>query len=268
MGGVRPRGGQSKQTQIVVFPELFVLIGDQIVSPIEKGSIKVAKILVVDDEIDVCDFLVNILTEEKFEAEASTSPREIKSKINQLGADLLLLDYRMPEQSGSDVVRELRSDESFRRLPIIILTGLDGESEKVAMLELGADDYITKPFSSKELAARIRAVLRRVHGPKDEISVLNSNGIAVDLKAHKVFLNESEVYLTLTEYKILVQLLKSEGKVLSRDELRATALGNLNVADRTIDVHMASLRKKLDPLTKAIQTVRGVGYRYTQELSL
>ena len=221
-----------------------------------------ASILVVDDERDVCDFLVNLLSDEGFDAEASTSPREIKMKIQQFGADLLLLDYRMPDQSGSDVVRELRSDESFKSLPIIILTGLDGEEEKVAMLELGADDYITKPFSSKELSARIRAVLRRSNHSETEPSELCSNGINVDLRAHKVFLNQQEVYLTLTEFKILVQLLKSEGKVLSRDELRATALGNLNVADRTIDVHMASLRKKLDPLTKAIQTVRGVGYRY------
>lgn len=219
-------------------------------------------ILVVDDERDVCDFLVNLLSDEGFEAEASTSPREIKMKIQQFGADLLLLDYRMPDQSGSDVVKELRADENFKQLPIIILTGLDGEKEKVAMLELGADDYITKPFSSKELSARIRAVLRRSHRTEEEQSELQSNGINVDLRAHKVFLNQEEVYLTLTEFKILVQLLKSEGKVLSRDELRATALGNLNVADRTIDVHMASLRKKLDPLTKAIQTVRGVGYRY------
>ncbi len=219
-------------------------------------------ILVVDDERDVCDFLVNLLSDEGFEAEASTSPREIKMKIQQLGANLLLLDYRMPDQSGSDVVRELRADEKFKNLPIIILTGLDGEEEKVAMLELGADDYITKPFSSKELSARIRAVLRRSQHTESEPTELCSNGINVDLRAHKVFLNQQEVYLTLTEFKILVQLLKSEGKVLSRDELRATALGNLNVADRTIDVHMASLRKKLDPLTRAIQTVRGVGYRY------
>lgn len=219
-------------------------------------------ILVVDDEREVCDFLVNLLSDEGFDAEASTSPREIKTKIQQYGADLLLLDYRMPDQSGSDVVRELRSDENFKSLPIIILTGLDGEEEKVAMLELGADDYVTKPFSAKELAARIRAVLRRSNHQDTEPTELCSNGINVDLRAHKVFLNHEEVYLTLTEFKILVQLLKSEGKVLSRDELRTTALGNLNVADRTIDVHMASLRKKLDPLTKAIQTVRGVGYRY------
>ncbi|MCB0407806.1 MAG: response regulator transcription factor [Bdellovibrionales bacterium] len=221
-----------------------------------------ANVLVIDDEKDVCDYLVMLLKDEGFSAEFSTSPREIKAKIQQFGANLLLLDYRMPEQSGSDVVRELRADEQFQFLPIIIVTGLDGEEEKVAMLELGADDYVTKPFSSKELAARIRAVLRRSQQAEEEIKALSSNGINIDLRAHKVFLNQEEVYLTLTEFKILVQLLKSEGKVLSRDELRATALGNLNVADRTIDVHMASLRKKLDPLTKAIQTVRGVGYRY------
>jgi DNA-binding response OmpR family regulator len=223
---------------------------------------KMANILVIDDEKDVCEFLVSLLRDEGFQAEASTSPREIKAKMKNFGADLLLLDYRMPDQSGSEVVRELRGDELFRKIPIIIVTGLDSENEKVAMLELGADDYVTKPFSGKELSARIRALLRRAQHEHEGPITLASNGINIDLKAHKVFLKNEEVYLTLTEFKILVQLLKSEGKVLSRDELRATALGNLNVADRTIDVHMASLRKKLDPLTRAIQTVRGVGYRY------
>lgn len=221
-----------------------------------------ANILVVDDEKDVCEFLVTLLRDEGFVAEFSTSPKELKGKINHFHANLLLLDYRMPDQSGSDVVRELRSDSTYRKLPIIILTGLDSEEEKVAMLELGADDYITKPFSGKELSARIRALLRRTQAESEGPESLSSNGIDVDMKAHRVFLKNEEVYLTLTEFKILVQLLRSEGKVLSRDELRATALGNLNVADRTIDVHMASLRKKLEPLSRAVQTVRGVGYRY------
>ncbi|MBK7843250.1 MAG: response regulator transcription factor [Bdellovibrionales bacterium] len=143
-----------------------------------------------------------------------------------------------------------------------MLTGLDNENEKVEALELGADDYILKPFSSEELGARVRAVLRRVQ-TESGIDKLEDGDLKIDLQAYKVAAKGKEIYLTLTEFRILTELIKQKGKVLTRDRLRETALGNLNVTDRTIDVHMASLRKKLYEISPVIETVRGVGYRYS-----
>lgn len=222
------------------------------------------KILVVDDEKEICDHLVEQMTEEGFLVQALQNPSKIRETIDEFQPDVLLLDYRMPGQSGAQVVKDLKADAKYRHLAMIIVTGLDEEEEKIEALELGADDYVLKPFSPKELSARIRAVLRRVGaGRKEEKgSVLEKTPLKMNLNTYKVFLGEQPVQLTLTEFKILEQLLKSDGHVLSREKLRETALGNLNVSDRTIDVHMAALRKKLGSVAEAIETVRGVGYRF------
>lgn len=221
------------------------------------------RVLVVEDEADVREALSESLRLEGFEVEAVADGEEALKVLPDLRPNLILLDYRLPGVSGVDVVRSVRKHHEFSQIPIIMVTGLDGEDEKVAALELGADDYMVKPFSPKELSARIRAVLRRVSQDDVAGKVLEMNGLTIDLKAHRVLLMGSEIHLTLTEYRILVELVKGQGQVLSRDQLRETALGNLNVTDRTIDVHMASLRKKLSPLASSFQTVRGVGYRFS-----
>ena len=221
------------------------------------------RVLVVEDEADVREALSESLRLEGFEVEAVADGEEALKVIPDLRPNLILLDYRLPGVSGVDVVRSVRNHHEFSQIPIIMVTGLDGEDEKVAALELGADDYMVKPFSPKELSARIRAVLRRVSQDDTAGKVLDMNGLTIDLKAHRVLLMGTEIHLTLTEYRILVELVKGQGQVLSRDQLRETALGNLNVTDRTIDVHMASLRKKLSPLAGSFQTVRGVGYRFS-----
>ena len=221
------------------------------------------KVLVVDDESDVRDYLLSILSEEQFHVSGIENGEDIIGVLKNFAPDIILLDHRLPGKSGVEIVRQVRSYADFRRIPIIMVTGIDGEEEKVAALELGADDYVVKPFLPRELSARIRAVLRRVQDPVDSaIERLETDGLVVDLRSHKVLLEGQEVYLTLTEFRILSELLKQKGQVLSRDRLRQTALGNLNVTDRTIDVHMASLRKKLTSCAPSIQTVRGVGYRY------
>ena len=224
----------------------------------------VTKILVVDDESQTREFLAEVLREHGFETKAVESGNEILSVLSSFTPHLVLLDYSLPGKSGVEIIKILRASETYHQLPIIMVTGLDREDEKVAALELGADDYVVKPFSSKELAARIRAVLRRA--PLEEGGEkLEIGDIAVDLRSHKVVAGGSEVHLTLTEFRILVELIRKKGKVLTRDQLRETALGNLNVTDRTIDVHMASLRKKLSDFATAIETVRGVGYRFACE---
>lgn len=226
----------------------------------------VGRVLIVDDDGDVRDYLVGALSQQGFDAVSIDSGNNIVPVTRQLKPDLILLDHRMPGVTGSDVIRNVKSDPELYRIPIIMVTGVDTEEQKVEALELGADDYIVKPFLPRELSARIKAVLRRTMTQPQavqEFNTLESGELAVDLRSHKVTRSGEEVYLTLTEFRILSELLKRKGQVLSRDRLRETALGNLNVTDRTIDVHMASLRKKLDDEARHIQTVRGVGYRFS-----
>lgn len=222
------------------------------------------KILIVEDEPEVREYLVSILDDEGFEATAVADGSDIIEDLRSFEPNLVLMDYGLPGKNGVELVQQVRGYTDFNNIPFIMVTGLDGEDEKVAALELGADDYVVKPFQPRELAARIRAVLRRVSDQaSDPVAQLEANGLVVDLKSHKVSLRGKEVHLTLTEFRILAALLRHKNQVLSRDQLREVALGNLNVTDRTIDVHMASLRKKLDGCSDSMQTVRGVGYRFS-----
>ena len=228
------------------------------------------KVMVVEDESDIRDILKNLLEEEGFQVVTLDNGLNLMEEIRNNQPDLLLLDHILPGKTGVDAVREVRASESFGRLPIIMVTGLSGEDDKVHALDLGADDYVTKPFYPKELAARIKALARRTDiattsvdrvPTKDDRIVRDS--LVIDFSAHRVTVDAVDVALTLTEFKILGELLKQSGQVLTREKLRERALGNLNVTDRTIDVHMASLRKKLGTIGNQIETVRGVGYRFT-----
>lgn len=228
------------------------------------------KVMVVEDERDIRDILKNLLEEEGFQVVAFENGLNILEDIRLNEPDLLLLDQILPGKTGVEAVREVRQSDRYSTLPIIMVTGLSGEDEKVNALDVGADDYVTKPFYPKELAARIKALARRssfgAEAPpvagKDRIIREN---ITMDFSAHRVWVDEIEIALTLTEFKILAELLKQSGQVLTREKLRERALGNLNVTDRTIDVHMASLRKKLGEVGNQIETVRGVGYRYADK---
>jgi DNA-binding response OmpR family regulator len=228
------------------------------------------KVMVVEDENDIRDILTNLLEEEGFEVVALDNVMNILAEIQTHQPDLLLLDQMLPGKTGIEAMREVRADVNFATLPIIMVTGLSGEEEKVNALDVGADDYVTKPFFPKELAARIKALARRssitqgsgeTSAPSEKIT---KDNITMDFTAHRVWVDNIEVQLTLTEFKILSEMLKQSGQVLTRERLRERALGNLNVTDRTIDVHMASLRKKLGEVGAQIETVRGVGYRFEQ----
>ncbi len=221
------------------------------------------KVMVVEDEKDIREILFSLLTDEGFTVVALDSGVGIAERIRQEKPDLILLDQILPEKSGAEVIKELKAAAEFRQIPIIMVTGVAGENDKVAALDLGADDYITKPFYARELTARVKAVARRadVRLKKTAPPIIKEN-LTIDFAGHRVLLRGKEVPLTLTEFKILSELVKEDGQVLSRESLRERALGNLNVTDRTIDVHMASLRKKLEKLGDSIETVRGVGYRF------
>jgi DNA-binding response OmpR family regulator len=220
------------------------------------------KVLVIEDEKDIRDALLAYLSENQIEAVGYENGSDILARVDQFTPDLILLDHLMPGKLGADIIREVRSAAKFCEVPIIMLTGLDGENDKLTAFEAGADDYVTKPFSMKEILARIQALVRRSSmSHKSQQNNIILGELAVDFLAHKVTLAGSDIPLTLTEFKILAELLKQSGQVLTRDRLREKALGNMNVTDRTIDVHMASLRKKLDLMGEHIETVRGVGYR-------
>lgn len=223
------------------------------------------KVMVVEDERDIRDILKNLLEEEGFEVVALADGTNLMEELGSQSPDLLLLDQVLPGKTGIDALREVRSSEKYHHLPVIMVTGLSGENDKVGALEVGADDYVTKPFFPKELTARIKALARRSSlsaGEPIPAEKISLQGITMDFSAHRVWVDEEEISLTLTEFKILGELLKQNGQVLTRERLRERALGNLNVSDRTIDVHMASLRKKLGAIGTRVETVRGVGYRF------
>lgn len=220
-----------------------------------------AKVLIVDDEPDVCEYLSEILTQEKFSVKALTSADQILEVIKEFKPAAVLMDQQMPGHSGVEVMRAIRKDPQWQNLAFIMVTGVSSEADKILALDTGADDYVVKPFNPRELAARIRAVLRR-KGQVNESDLLEVSGIRIDLKVHKVFIDQNEIHLTLTEFKILVALIQHQGRVLSREQIRENALENLSITDRTLDVHMTALRKKLGKYQFQMETVRGVGYRF------
>jgi DNA-binding response OmpR family regulator len=220
------------------------------------------RVVVIEDEKEIREFIASQFRERGCEVMELETGDGLMAKFEAFSPTLMLVDQMMPGKSGSDLIKEVRSNATFSNLPIMMLTGLDGEQEKVKALESGADDYVTKPFSFKEVFARASALSRRASAAhKQAQKTLVLKDLEVDFTAHRVTLKGAEVPLTLTEFKILGALLKQSGQVLTRDSLREQALGNLNVTDRTIDVHMASLRKKLESMGDVIETVRGVGYR-------
>lgn len=223
-------------------------------------------VLIVEDELDIRELLTQKLINQGFIVYSTDRGDSVLETVRQYNPDIILLDQIMPGKMGIDVLRDLRNHADFASIPVIMVTGLGGEGEKLEAFNSGADDYVTKPFMSKELAARIRAVMRRTKGIGVDSTkpnqLVNSN-LVVDFSAHKVFVDDEEVKLTLTEFKLLSELLMQAGRVLSRDQLREKVLGRLSITDRTIDVHMAALRKKLRNRGDDIQTVRGVGYRFS-----
>lgn len=220
------------------------------------------KVLVVEDESEIREFLISQFIDAGALAVGLPSGDQVLQTLESFQPNVVLLDQMMPGKSGREIINEIRSSARFSETPIMMVTGLDGEAEKIQALEMGADDYVTKPFSVKELIARAQALVRRAKAAhKQTQKNLIVKDLTVDFSAHKVLLRGAEIPLTLTEFKILCELLRQSGQVLTRDKLRERALGNLNVTDRTIDVHMASLRKKLEDMGDSIETVRGVGYR-------
>ena len=223
------------------------------------------KIMLIEDESEIREILTSIFEDDGFEVVALSDGSEAMTQLEKHKPDILIVDQLMPIRKGVEVISDVRMSSQFANLPIIMLSALSFESDKVKALETGADDFVAKPFQAKELCARVRALIRRAQtnvGPEKVDQIVFAD-LKIDFVSHRVLIDKNEVPLTLTEFKILTQLLRRREQVLSREDLREQALDNLNVSDRTIDVHMSALRKKLGAIGDHIHTVRGVGYRFS-----
>ncbi len=223
------------------------------------------RILIVEDEQAIRDMVMFSLAGAGFEVEAAADVRLAQSCIAGHLPDLVLLDWMLPGMSGIDFARRLKREDLTRELPIIMLTARAEEEDKVQGLESGSDDYVTKPFSPRELIARIRAVLRRgASAAEDEM--LCANGLTLDVASHRVSAGESLLDLGPTEYRLLEFFMAHPERVYSRGQLLDRVWGsNVYVEERTVDVHIRRLRKVLEPhgYDALIQTVRGAGYRFS-----
>ena len=223
------------------------------------------KILIIEDEVSFSEAITFLLKKEGFEVVVANNGQDGLNAFDKQGADLILLDLMLPGLSGTEVCRQIRLKST---VPIIMLTARDTEIDKVVGLELGADDYITKPYSSRELIARINAVLRRAVTPlpEDEMGVIAIGPIKLDIDRHIMTLNNMPISLPLKEFELLEYLMRNSGRVLTRSQLIDRVWGSDYFGDtKTLDVHIKRIRAKIenDPANpEYIQTVRGLGYKF------
>lgn len=224
------------------------------------------KILVVDDEIDAVELVEFNLTSAGFAVVLAADGAEAVRKAREDEPDLIVLDVMLPELDGLEVCKLLRREPATARVPILMLTARAAEIDRVLGLELGADDYVTKPFSPRELVLRIKSLLRRREPDAPTVERIKIGPLAVDLAAHSVTVSGKSVELTATEFKLLATLAQRRGRVQSRDQLlRDVWEYDAAIDTRTVDTHMRRLREKLGRAADYLDTVRGVGYRFLAE---
>jgi two-component system, OmpR family, phosphate regulon response regulator PhoB len=223
------------------------------------------KILIVEDHPDIVEIVKFSLSQEGFDVDSAGNGVDGLRKVASYQPALVLLDLMLPQMSGIEVCKELRKRPETKALPIIMLTAMGEETDVVRGLETGADDYMIKPFSPKELAARIRSVLRRVPSAGEKQNKIEWKDLTIDSDRHEVSIGTQKLTLTLTEFRLLTALASQPGRVFTRDQLinRATG-GDVAIIDRNIDVHISALRKKLRSYGGCISTVRGIGYRFAE----
>lgn len=222
-------------------------------------------ILIVEDEPDIAELIEFHLSREGFPTRIAPSGRVAMDMIRREPPRLVVLDIMLPDLDGLEVCRRLRRDARLRRIPVILVTARGEESDVVTGLEVGAEDYITKPFSPKVLIARVRAVLRRADGDSTARVALFGGAIVIDPATHSVTVRGEEADLTLTQHRLLAYLAARPGFVRTRDQIVAAIRGEgVILSSRVVDVHVAALRQKLGDLGDCIETVRGVGYRLTE----
>jgi phosphate regulon transcriptional regulator PhoB len=222
-------------------------------------------ILVIDDEKDLIELVVYNLEKEGFSVKGVLDGETGLETAARDQPDIILVDLMLPGIDGLEVFRQLRAQSRTARIPVIMLTAKSTESDRVVGLELGADDYVTKPFSTRELAARVKAVLRRTTRQATQSEIIHYGELIIDLTRREVNCDGIPISLTATEFRLLEFMAHHPGRVFSRAELIDGVLGHeISVMDRTIDVHVTGLRKKLGKCAGWVETVRGFGYRFKE----
>ena len=223
------------------------------------------KLLIIEDERPLAEVLSYNLRREGYEVLVAHDGQEGLRQAELKAPDLVILDLMLPVIEGLEVCRRLRADPRTRRIPILVLTAKAEETDQVVGFSMGADDYVTKPFSVKVVVERVKALLRRSEISPSDQEVIESQGVTVDRRRHKALVNDRELELTPTEFRLLETLLQQAGRAFTRGELMDCAISQHTVVlERTIDVHIKSLRQKMGESAPLIETVRGVGYRFRE----
>lgn len=220
------------------------------------------KIIIIEDEPDISGLVVHYLAQEGYKVNTCADGIEGLRRVKADRSDLLILDLMLPGLDGIEICKRLRTDPTTSNLPILMLTAKGEESDKIVGLELGADDYLTKPFSPKELVARVKALLRRTTQPENPTAHYTYGDLSLDTERHEVTVQGKEVSLTAKEFGLLHRLLQNRGRVLTREMLLDRVWGyEADVTTRTVDVHIRRLREKIPLLEDAIITVKSLGYK-------
>ena len=225
------------------------------------------KILIIEDEKDIAELIKHYLEKDKFETLLASDGEKGLELIRRQNPDVVILDLMLPKIDGIEVCKRIRSDSKVSGVPIIMLTAKGDESDRIIGLELGADDYVTKPFSPKELVARIKALLRRVERTVEKQKVYKFKNLTLSLESHEVLVGENQVKLTSKEFWLLESLIRNKERVLTRDKLLNEIWGyDYYGTTRTVDVHIRRLREKLPCISDHIVTVKQLGYKFKENL--
>ena len=223
-------------------------------------------IYIVEDEPDIRETLAYNLSQEGFKVSEFSDAESCLDKIQKRKPDLLILDLMLPGMSGLDLCKEIRADKSLQNLAIIMLTAKGEEVDRIIGFELGADDYVTKPFSVRELILRVKVILKKQNDAVENNELVEFGPIKLNLDAHEVLINDDEIILTALEFKLLKHLIQRRGRVQTRDQLLGDVWGySSEITTRTVDTHIKRLREKLGTVGDYIQTIRGVGYRLNNQ---
>jgi two-component system phosphate regulon response regulator PhoB len=220
-------------------------------------------ILVVEDDIDILQLVDHNLKSADFHVLTAQDGYQALSLAKKHLPQLVILDLMLPGLDGFEVCKELKRSPTTKNIPVLMLTARGEEVDRIVGLELGADDYVVKPFSPRELVLRVRAILRRFSPEESAVTRWQRNGLGVDFDSHRVTVDNQETILTATEFRLLAELIRNLGKVLTRDQLLDKVWGyQFDGYARTVDTHIRRLRQKIGPYAEWIETVRGVGYRF------
>lgn len=225
-------------------------------------------ILVVEDDHDIRELVCQSLTQNDFRTTACRDLQEARQSLAEFSPDCLVVDWMLPDGSGVELIRWMRRQDRYQQIPVLMLTARAQESDMIAGLDSGADDYLTKPMSLRELNARVKALLRRPAAYQEQQDILQAGRLSLNARTHEIFVDEVELNLTKTEFKLLKLFMKNPKKVFGREQILDAVWGvDAYLGDRTVDVHILRLRKLLKPhgVDHIISTVRGTGYRLSPD---